>query len=476
MRRREFLRRTAVVTGGAAMAQPSVASAASDGTAEPGPSPYGPLLEPDDNGVRLPRGFTSRVVARATQPVADTGFLWPLFPDGGHVYPARGGGWIYAVNSEVPEPPAGGGASAIRFDADGTVVAAYSILRGTQMNCAGGPTPWGTWLSCEEHEAGRVWECDPTQPSQGVARNAMGSFVHEAAAVDPRPRQRRIYLTEDVPDGGFYRFTPASYPELSAGVLEIAVVEGFAGASADAGGAVRWVEIPDPNPVVAPRVGAPGTPTRAQVADATKFNGGEGIAFDGTAMFFSTKGDNRIWRYVPTTQRIEVLYSAGDFGEDAPLRGVDNVVVGPSGDVYVAEDGGDMQIVIITTDGVVAPVVQLVGNGDTEHEGSEVAGPAFTPDGTRLYFSSQRGGPRPTPIGSGFGVTYEVTGPFLGAGVDRGGRPDRPRPRPSPSDGIANMADSARRRLPATGGGPAAVVGGGAVVGALWLRRRLGGK
>jgi hypothetical protein len=71
-----------------------------------------------------------------------------------------------------------------------------------------------------------------------------------------------------------------------------------------------------------------------------------------------------------------------------------------SGDVIVAEDGGDLQLVLITPDRVVAPLLQVVG-----HEGSELAGPAFDPSGNRLYFSSQRGGRGP-------GITYEVTGPF----------------------------------------------------------------
>jgi secreted PhoX family phosphatase len=79
---------------------------------------------------------------------------------------------------------------------------------------------------------------------------------------------------------------------------------------------------------------------------------------------------------------------------------VDNVVVSRSGDLYVAEDGADLQLCLITPDRIVAPFLQVLWQ-----DGSELTGPAFSPDGQRLYFSSQRGG-------DGRGLTYEVTGPF----------------------------------------------------------------
>lgn len=98
-----------------------------------------------------------------------------------------------------------------------------------------------------------------------------------------------------------------------------------------------------------------------------------------------------------------------DLVAGAPLRGVDNVTVAQNGDVFVAEDGDDMQICVLSPSGtgdvVVAPVLQVVGQLS-----SEITGPAFSPDGTRLYFSSQRG-----PGPGGPGITYEVTGPFRGA-------------------------------------------------------------
>ncbi len=158
------------------------------------------------HGLRLPEGFRSRVIARGEQPVPGTDYRWHLASDGAATFPLRDGGWYLVSNSET----LAGGASAIRFDRRGEIVGAHRILDGTSQNCSGGGTPWGTWLSCEETEDGRVWECDPAGRRKAVAHPAMGVFKHEAAAVDPR--DRRIYLTEDLIDGGFYRFTPARWP------------------------------------------------------------------------------------------------------------------------------------------------------------------------------------------------------------------------------------------------------------------------
>ena len=125
----------------------------------------GPLLPPDDNGVRLPAGFRSRIVARSGQaPSNNSRVVWHPAPDGGAVFASADGGWVYASNSELRN--AQGGVRALRFDSSGTVVDCYSILENTTSNCAGGATPWGTWLSCEEHEQGLslIHISEPTRP------------------------------------------------------------------------------------------------------------------------------------------------------------------------------------------------------------------------------------------------------------------------------------------------------------------------
>ena len=351
----------------------------------------GPLREPDANGLRLPEGFSSRVVARSrVRPIAGKSFAWHDAPDGGAVFAAPDGGWIYVSNSEVSRNE--GGASALLFSASGDLVDAYPILSGTSWNCAGGPTPWGTWLSCEEHRSGLVWECDPFGAEPAHERSALGAFTQEAVAVDPVKLQ--LYLTADVPDGCWYRFTPSRIgkdrrPDLRTGKLEVAEI-----VSPDSG-AVRWHPIRN--------AAGRGQATRYQVRQATRFNGAEGCWHSSGIVYFSTKGDDRIWAYTIASAQLEVIYSARH--EQAALRGVDNVTVSASQDVLVAEDNGDMQIVAITPDRQVIAIVQVAGQPD-----SEVAGPAFDPSGTRLYFSSQWGA-----TGRGRdGITYEVTGPFNG--------------------------------------------------------------
>jgi hypothetical protein len=343
--------------------------------------PYGALGAADANGIKLPRGFTSQVLARSGSIVPGTSYAWHAAPDGGATFPVDDGGWAYVSNCELPA--AAGGAGALRFGPDGAVVGASRILDGTTRNCAGGPTPWGRWLSCEEFDGGRVWECDPLGMAPPVVRPALGVFNHEAAVVDPERGQ--VYLTEDKPDGRLYRFRPDAYPDLSSGVLEVATV---------VSGLVEWTAVPEPSARL--------LPTRLQVPTSTAFNGGEGAWYADGTLWFTTKGDNRLWELDVVTSQLSVLYDAARFTTPV-LTGVDNIVQARNGDLYVCEDGGDLQLVIVRPDGRVWAFLQLTGQ-----PGSELTGVAFDPSGTRLYFSSQRG-----PTGTGSGLTYEVRGPFL---------------------------------------------------------------
>jgi uncharacterized protein len=396
MRRREFI---GLGVGGVAAV--SLGAAFWDelfGTAESRPlragRGYGPLRRPDANGVRLPEGFQSRVVARGEEEVEGTGYRWHLASDGMATFPRDDGGFVLVSNSETYR----GGASALRIGPDGEVQDAYRILSGTIQNCSGGATPWGTWLSCEEVEDGRVWECDPAGRKRAVAHPAMGIFKHEAAAVDAR--ERRVYLTEDLVDGGLYRYTPRRWPDLSDGLLEIARVGG--------GGAVEWVEVPDPS--------AKRERTRRQVPDSAEFERGEGIWLDGSTLYVSTTADHRVHAYDTRSGRIRVIYD-GLASRSAPLLRVDQMTGTSAGEVFVCEDLAteEIDIGVIDRDRRVSKFLSVTG---PQHERSELTGVTFDPSGSRMYVSSQRAFPK-SELEPGPGAIYEIAGPFRGA---------RPRP------------------------------------------------
>ena len=343
-----------------------------------GESPFGPLGDPDSLGIRLPAGFTARLLGRSGTTVGTTQFPWVGAPDGAATFATEDGGWLYAANSELLNGD--GGVGVIRFTASGAITDSYRILSGTTRNCSGGATPWQTWLSGEEFDGGHVWECDPWTSGEGIERHALGTFAHEAAVVDPKTGF--VYLTEDDSQGRLYRFKPTVRGDLSAGVLQAARVR--------ADSTVRWLNV------------SPDEPARG--ARTTAFNRTEGAWFSGRSVFFCTTGDNKVWALNVKTRELSIVYDAALLGASAPLRRPDGITVhAPSRDLYVAEGGDDMQVMWLgnrNRQRVLAPFAQLVG-----HSGSEVTGMAFTPDGSRLLASSQRGT-------DGNGLTFEVTGPF----------------------------------------------------------------
>jgi len=330
--------------------------------------------------IEIPKGSVIRQVAQSSQAViSNKSFLWHSAPDGGACFSRKDNGWIYVSNSEMKDRQ--GGVGAIRFNKNGDIIDAYSILNKTNRNCAGGKTPWKTWLSCEEYgDHSQVYECDPEGEKTAIVRPAMGLFNHEAAAVDLVTGY--VYLTEDVPDSCFYRFKPDNKGNLSAGILEVAVPNR---------NVLSWKQIEDPL--------AKTKPTRYQIEEAARFKGGEGIIYHDHQVFFTTTIDNVVWAYHTQTYLISKIYDASDYPLPL-LKGIDNIEVSQSGELLIAEDGGNMQIIAL--DHNYQPHVLVDVHGQDR---SEITGPAFSPDGKRLYFSSQRG----KTGRSKDGITYEIT-------------------------------------------------------------------
>ncbi len=143
---------------------------------------------------------------------------------------------------------------------------------------------------------------------------------------------------------------------------------------------------------------------RPRPTGSTAFDGCEGIWLDSGSVYFTTKGENRLYRLQAATGSLTVLYDAAT-SPTPTLTGVDNVTVNRAHEIFVAEDGGNMQLNVFGADRRLGPFLQIEGQED-----SEITGPAFSPDGNRLFLSSQRGaGGLP---GAGIGITYEVAGPF----------------------------------------------------------------
>lgn len=382
-------------------------------------SEFSELQAADANGVMLPKGFSSRIVAQSGA-IAAGSYAWHGAPDGGACYPSGDGGWIYVSNSEMGK--GGGGVGALRFDANGTLLDSYPILKNTSTNCAGGPTPWNTWLSCEEHASGMVWECDPAKPwvdaTSAPSLPALGLFAHEAVCVDPV--HKVLYLTEDASLGRLYRFVcdegdwpaGAERAAMKSGRLQVLKVKDIASDIDLADPAkpypadfskplpVEWLDVVNPE--------KPQVDVRASLRTAgltppgAGFKKAEGIWFFAGIVYFVTSYNAHIWAYDTQNQTLEVIYDG--MNKDAATHSInepDNLTISALGDILVAEDAGNLEIGVLRMDlGTSQALVRLVG-----HDDSEVVGPALSPDGKRLYFSSQRGT-------KGAGITFEITLPF----------------------------------------------------------------
>jgi secreted PhoX family phosphatase len=455
--RRSFLSRSAVAAGGVALlgTAEGLFSAPNAGAAPGGPGGpgYGPLVDDPAGRLALPRGFRYSVVSEAGVTRLESGQPSPTNSDGMGAFRGSAGGTVLVQNHELREPlaevelpvpplpgftydpAAAGGTTTVHVDRNGRRVAERVSLAGTSTNCAGGVTPWGTWLSCEETEDlagvngftrdhGYVFEVDPG--AQSANRDpqpikALGRFAHEAVSVDPSTAT--LYLTEDAaePNGLFYRWTPPRGFRAGKGALRrLGPTDGTFEAMSckDAAGApvddlsratqvgtvysVSWTAVPDRD--------ARGLSTRKQlnpprVTRGRKIEGtwwGDGGAYV-VASFARAESpvphDGQVWFYDPrrSTLTLRIRFGVNPApDQDGPFDGPDNITVSPWGGVILAEDGEGIQhLVGATAAGETYPLARNQTNTN------EFAGPVFSGDKRILFANLYEPG-----------TLYAITGPW----------------------------------------------------------------
>ncbi|HEY9373278.1 alkaline phosphatase PhoX [Streptomyces sp.] len=408
---------------------------------------YGPLLEDPEGVLALPAGFSYRVLTHSGVTTLESGEFTPSNHDGTASFAGPRGTTFLVNNHElkgprskwkhpvplteglVYDPAASGGCTVVEVHRDGTV-AEWVGIAGTSTNCAGGRTPWGTWLTCEENsdlagengmtkDHGYVFEVAPQDRRANrdpKPIKAFGRYDHEAVVIDPK--RGHAYLTEDAakPNGLFFRWVPPHGFEHGRGRLRaLADDAGVLQAPAcyDAGGrfvddlsrataigtvyGVDWVDVPDRDgrtTDVREQFG-PGEVTRARKLEGMWWGDGGTYIVSSYAREESPGAphDGQVWFYDPRrrTLTLKVLIGVAT-GFDGP----DNITVSPYGGLVIAEDGEGAQHLFGATDrGRTYPIAR------NELNDSEFTGVVFSPDGDTLFANIQ------TP-----GIMLAITGPW----------------------------------------------------------------
>ena len=452
MERRSFIANLGLASGGLALACSGLAkrAAALTGGADPKIKAfgYGDLVptatkNTGETYLALPKGFEYNVIGKVKSTMAD-GRPTPPSHDGMATFKVRNelrvirnhevvGGKLPRAGSAMgtanhyDETAPGGTVTLVIDPLTRTVVRDFVSLSGTLINCCGGPTPWGSWVSCEETTLGPTVRTNAAGVKSGgypkphgycfevpasantnlpaVPLKDMGRFVHEAIAVDRRTGI--VYLTEDYGSAGFYRFLPKRNKRLAAGgTLQMLAVtdkpkyDTRTGQKQGTRFQAGWVTIDRPDPAEAD-VDELAVYKQGKAKGAATFNRLEGCCADekGNIYFTSTSGgDNKggqVWLYEPQNRdggRLTLVFESPD---REILDMPDNICVRPgTGQLFICEDsnyvglGGSAEnfIRILTPDGRMA---DLARNATPGFEKTEFAGTTFSKDGKTLFVNLQ---------------------------------------------------------------------------------------